>query len=106
MKRAKRKYTRRPKQDAPQSKSSLLKTVDLVLPPETINADMSGVTTDGIPSQLPYYQEREFTFNDLPLSRRMQVESIIKARKRLGLPDDSKERRLLAVKYFRGDRPR
>ena len=49
---------------------------------------------------------KAFSFNDLPLSVRMQIENTIKMRERLGLPDDSEERRVLAVRYFRGDRPR
>lgn len=48
----------------------------------------------------------EFTFKDLPLSLRMQVESVIKWRKAKGLPDDSEERKEKAIKMFRGDRPR
>lgn len=47
-----------------------------------------------------------FSFNDLPASIRLGVENTIKARARLHLPDDSKERRERAVKYFRGDRLR
>ncbi len=82
MKKVKRKYTRKPKQDTPQSISSPTKEESNIIMPS------------------------EFSFNDLPFSLRMQVESIIKARKRLGLPDDSKERKERTVKYFKGDRLR
>jgi hypothetical protein len=47
-----------------------------------------------------------FTFDDLPLSVRTQVERDILYRKRLNLFDDSKERKERAVKYFLGDEPR
>lgn len=49
---------------------------------------------------------KAFSFDDLPLSIKMQVESAIKYRKAKGLPDDSRERKDNAIKYFRGDRPR
>ena len=90
MKRTKRKYTRKPKQDAPQSISSPIKEESSIIPQ--------------VVSATPYV--KGFTFDDLPLSIRAQVENTIKMRKRLGLPDDSKERKALAIKYFRGDRPR
>lgn len=48
----------------------------------------------------------EFSFNDLPLSIQTYVNGIIKNRKARGLPDDSKEQKERAIKYFRGDRPR
>ena len=80
MKRTKRKYTRKP--DVLQSNST--KEESSIIP----------------------QVEKVFTFNDLPLSIRTQVENTIKMRKRLGLPDDSRERRLVAIKYFRGDRLR
>ncbi len=98
MKRTKRKYTRHVKPIEPipdnvQSISSPIKeessTVDRV----------TGEVTEVKP-------DSRFSFNDLPLSIRMQVERIIKMHKRLGLPDDSKERKERAVRYFRGGRPR
>ena len=89
MKRTKRKYTRHlleVKPDALESKSSGVDEVTGVILPPVANSG--------------------FSFNDLPFSIRMQVENIIKMRERLKLPDDSKERKLLAIRYFRGDRPR
>ena len=82
MKKVKRKYTRKPEQDAPQS----------VIEP--IKEESS--------SKIPI----AFSFKDLPISLRMEIEAIIKWRKLYGLPDDSKERKEKAIKYFRGDRPR
>ncbi len=79
MRKPKRKYTRKVKQDAPQSNPSPVKEQD---------------------------STELFKFSDLPLRLRTQIESIIKMRKRVGLPDDSKERKEAAIKYFRGDRPR
>jgi hypothetical protein len=49
---------------------------------------------------------KEFTFEDLPLSVRVGVENNIAYRKKLNLPDDSKERKQRAVQYFLGDKPR
>ncbi len=103
MKRIKRKYTRH-ELDGVQLKP--FKAVALILPPETIEADIAGIVTAGIPSKVPYYQVRDFSFDDLPLSIRQGVENTIKLRKRLGLPDDSKERKEKAIRMFRGDRLR
>ncbi len=47
-----------------------------------------------------------FGYNDLPPSIQGQVERQINYRKKLGLPDDSKERKAIAVKMFKGERPR
>jgi len=82
MKRTKRKYTRKVKLDALEPISSPVK-------------EESGIIVSPT-----------FSFNDLPLSIRTQVESIIRWRKLKGLPDDSKDRKELAIKYFKGDRPR
>ena len=76
----KRKYTRKP--DALQSNSSPIKEESSIIP------------------------RKEFSFNDLPLSIRAQVENTIKMRERLRLPDDSRERKAMAIKMFRGDRLR
>ena len=95
MKRTKRKYTRRKIIQPPISNGEMLKSSGIggesgiILPTEDIK-----------PSKTP------FTFKDLPLSLRMQVESAIRMRKRLGLFDDSKERKEKAIRNFRGDRPR
>ena len=89
MKRTKRKYTRKPKLDAPESISSPVK-------------DESHIDT---PPDSKMVLDR-FTFNDLPLSIRNRVEAVIKMRKGLRLPDDAKDRKELAIKMFRGDRPR
>ncbi len=86
MKRTKRKYTRKPKPDAPQSISSPIVEESSIIPQGEV--------------------VKVFTFNDLPLSIRTQVENTIKMRARLHLPDDSKERKERAIKMFRGDRPR
>ena len=83
MKRTRRKYTRKPKPDA--------------LEP------ISGPVKEEGGSQIP---PNEFSFNDLPLSIRMRVEDVIRFRKARGLPDDTEDRKALAVKMFRGDRPR
>jgi hypothetical protein len=55
---------------------------------------------------LPDKEVVPFSFDDLPLSIRMQVERIIAYRKAHNLPDDSKERKEQAVKMFKGDKPR
>jgi len=86
----KRKYTRKVVTTPEESKSSHTKEESSIIP-QVVD----------IPATVS-----EFSFNDLPLSRRVGVEYTIKMRKRLKLPDDSKERRELAVKMFRGDRPR
>ena len=90
MRKVKRKYTRKPTPDALQSNSSPVKEESSIIP-------QVKVVSPAV---------KAFSFNDLPLSIRTQVENTIKMRKRLGLPDDSRERRLLAIKYFKGDRPR
>lgn len=94
MRKVKRKYTRKvtpeTPQDAPELKSRGIKEESSRIP----QVDKVTVPVG------------EFSFDDLPLSLRMQVESIIKWRKAKGLPDDSKERIERAVKYFRGGRLR
>jgi hypothetical protein len=75
----KRKYTRH----APQSNSEPIK-------------EESGIST--------LVKDRPVTFEDLPLSVRASVERTIAYRKRLALPDDSKERKQRAVEYFVGPR--
>ncbi len=69
----------------------------------------SGIETEGSTITLPEVIEptvKAFSYDDLPLSIRMSVESQLAYRKRLGLPDDSKERKAQAIKYFRGDKVR
>ena len=104
MKRTKRKYTRKVLPDALQSTRKPIKEESsIILPLEVLAADYNGdvdVIFDG------KMIAKAFAFNDLPLSTRTQVENTIKMRKRLGLSDDSEERRVFAVRYFRGDRPR
>ena len=93
MRRTKRKYTRRKFIQPPVSNSETLKSSGIeggsgiILPTEDIKPP-------------------KFTFKDLPLSLRMQVESAIRMRKRLGLSDDSRERIERVIRNFRGDRPR
>ena len=91
MKRTKRKYTRKP--DAPQSISSPSKEESSIV--DRVTGEIAKVKSDS-----------GFSFNDLPLSLRIQVENTIKMRNKLGLPDDSQDRKERAIKYFRGDRPR
>ena len=102
MKRTKRKYIRKP--DAPESVSSPVKGErSIILPLKVLTADYNGDVDVIIDGKMI---AKAFTFDDLPLSIRTQVGNTIKARAMLHLPDDSKERRLLAIKYFRGDMPR
>jgi hypothetical protein len=82
MKKVKRKYTRKPTQVALQSITATTEVASDTLIPV------------------------KFGFDDLPASIRTQAENIIAWRKKKGLPDDSKERKELAVKYFVGDRLR
>ena len=91
MKRTKRKYTLKPKLDAPESIPGPVKDESHIsIPPDR----------EGNPVL------DSFTFNDLPFSIRNRVEAVIKMRKGLRLPDDSKDRKEMAIKMFRGDRPR
>ena len=87
MRKVKRKYTRREVTQPPVSNSEISQ-----------NSGIGGQSGSKIPTA--------FSFNDLPLSIRTSVENTIKMRKRLGLSDDSKERKERAVQYFKGDRPR
>jgi hypothetical protein len=50
--------------------------------------------------------ERIFTFEDLPLSIRSQIERDIQFRKNKGLFDDSKERKQRAIDYWRQNESR
>ena len=101
MKRTKRKYTRKPKFDALGLISSPTKgESSAILPPD------KDALWDDRAGESVMDTVKEFSFNDLPLSIKTQVENTIKMRERLGLPDDYKERKALAIKYFRGDRPR
>lgn len=97
MKRTKRKYTRHekvvePNPDALQSISS---------PSEGESSTVDRVTGEITPVKVD-----KFSYNDLPLSIRVGVEQTLAYRKKLGLNDDSVERKERAIKYFRGDRPR
>lgn len=92
MKRTKRKYTR--KVPTPQADSVKEESV-------TISHVTGEITTD-----TAQVGKTQFSYTDLPLSVRVTVEKAIAYRKAKGLSDDSKERKLQAVKYFRGDRPR
>ena len=107
MKRIKRKYTRKPKPDALQSKSSPIKEESSVLP-RMESVSISGGIPKGVdlPDTTTSSSHKEFVYIDLPFSIRQGVENSIEMRKRVGLPDDSKERKERAIKYFRGDRPR
>jgi len=123
-KKVKRKYTRHekvaePKPDAlvPISRQSELQSStspikeesSIILPIEVYSAPYEGKEDILIGGQLIQgtdSRDKIFTFDDLPLSLRGQVEFILSYRKRLGLPDDSKERKSQAIKMFRGDRPR
>ena len=88
-----RKYTRK----NVQSKSSPVKEVSSIIPHVDIETgEITAIREDGV----------RFAFNDLPLSIRTGVERIIAYRKKLGLLDDSKERKAKAIRYFRGDKPR
>ena len=83
----KRKYTRHEKVlDAPQSDSTGIDKETGVI--------------------VPIVDNQGFSFNDLPLSIRTQVENTIKMRERLRLPDDPRDRKAMAIKMFRGDRLR
>jgi hypothetical protein len=92
MKKVKRKYTRKVVPDAPESIST------------PVQEERSIV--DRATGEVIVKHDGSFSFNDLPLSIRAGVERTIKYRERLKLPDDSKERKELAVRMFRGDRPR
>mgnify|MGYP001571361702 CR=1 FL=1 len=100
MKRIKRKYTRKAIPEETGSNG----TEGGVFPP----VSLSGGIPEGmvLPESVTTTTGGEFTYTDLPLSVRMGVENTIKQRGRLHLPDDSKERKEQAIKYFRGDRPR
>ncbi len=90
----KRKYTRK------------VKEVVLVLPPETIKADMGGIVTDGVPSFAPRYEVVQADIDLLPPSLKAQLKAGTEIRKRHNLPDNLKERIEAMVKRFQGDRPR
>ncbi len=90
-KKVKRKYTREPKQDALESISSPVKEESSIVD------RITGEITEIKPT---------FTYDNLPMGIRVGVDRAIKLRARLHLPDDSKERKQRAVRYFRGDRPR
>ncbi len=89
MKKVKRKYTRKETTISEASKSSGIQEESSIIP-----------QVDTLQSPV------EFSFDDLPLSLRTQVENTIKLRERFKLPDDSKDRKERAVRYFRGDRLR
>jgi hypothetical protein len=102
----KRKYNKTGKyakvqSDAPQSSTEPLKEGNNIIVPKELNE-----------AQIQEFKKdtgklnKGFTFDDLPLSIRTQVERDILYRKRLNLFDDSKERKERAVKYFLGDEPR
>ncbi len=88
MKRVKRKYIR--------------KAITTPVEPSTEGIESEGSTNTDIVEPTV----KGFSFEDLPLSIRIQVENTLKMRKRLKLPDDSVERRLRAIKMFRGDKVR
>ena len=89
MKRTKRKYTRKVKSevvpDSVQSISTPLK--------EEINTETG---------EIPKILTKALSYDDLPISTRTRIEAYIEFRKKMNLPDDSKERRERAVKLFRG----
>ncbi len=91
MKKVKRKYTRHnkiePIQNAPQSQTSIVKEESSIV--DRVTGEIVVV--------------KRFTEDDLPLSIQVQIERDIALRKRLNLPDDSKERKERAVRYFRGE---
>mgnify|MGYP001566742785 FL=1 len=96
MRKVKRKYTRKEVGQSPPD------AVGIVIQPPISDSEIS--QNSGIGGQSG--SKIPFGFQDLPLSVRMQVETALEMRKRLRLPDDSKERKERAVIYFRGDRPR
>ena len=91
----KRKYTRKVIPGAVQSKSSTVEEGVSTIP------HVDEKTGEILQSSKDF----KFSFSDLPSSIQGQVEAIIKMRKGLGLPDDSKERKERAIRMYRGDRP-
>ena len=57
--------------------------------------------SSGIEGQSGIILPLNLKYSDLPITLRTQIEGIIEKRKRLGLPDDSRERKLLAVRNFK-----
>ncbi len=107
MKRTKRKYTRKATTTPVESKSSGIEQGSKVIVPIEANThDLVGQTIVYDSDKTVTRCISEFSFEDLPLSLRMQVENTLKMRKRLGLPDDEKERKAQIIKMFRGDRAR
>ncbi len=120
MKRTKRKYTRKATTTPVESsRGGIEQGSSVILPPgkDAPWDDRAGVSvmdgvsiSGGIPEGLvlpdSVTTSTGFTYIDLPLSVRMRVENTLKMRKRLKLPDDSKERKSQAIKMFRGDKAR
>ena len=106
MKRTKRKYTRKATTTPVESKSTPIEVVSSPIPQDTITVSLLNAETGELTTGTVQVGDHEFTYTDLPLSLRIQIESAIKYRKRLGLFDDSVERKSQAIRMFRGDRAR
>ncbi len=104
MKRTKRKYTRKATTTPVESKSSGIGVEGSVI----AQVSLSGGIPDSmvLPDSVTTSTEGEFTFVDLPLSLRMQIDSVTKTRARAHLPDNIKERTEQTIKWFKGDKPR
>jgi hypothetical protein len=113
-KKEKRKYTRSGKyskhtQDNVQSNSKPLEEQisDNIQAgqPEEAKADNNHVIKQPYVGSTPTLPTK-FTFEDLPLSIRAQVETALRNRKIRHLPDDSKERKQSTLEYWRHNESR
>jgi hypothetical protein len=101
------KYVKRP-QEPLESTIEPLKVESGVIVPKELNDTQIKELKKDIEAE---YQgvvnaHKPFTFEDLPLSLRMQVETALRNRKLKKLPDDSIERKATALRNYLGSTPR
>jgi hypothetical protein len=100
------KYVKKPSETLESTTEPLKVESSVIVPIDPLIMEYRGDTDIIIDGKLIAKAPKPFTFEDLPLSLRLQVETALRNRKLRKLPDDSIERKATALRNYLGSTPR